>query len=154
MTQFTSAWGFEQKPTPVLAVHCSDHRFQLGFRQFLDERLGLAGNYDALVIPGGPQPLLPMDSLPKYAWVTRKWLRFLVRAHGLERLVLIAHRDCGWYKWLAEQQGTVRDPERRQKQDLRHLRGLLASDLPKLLVELYFAGWDAGGRVTVDWVGD
>ena len=147
---YTSTCRLQETPSPVLVIHCSDHRFQLGLRQFLDEGLGLAGNYDVMIVPGGPQALLPMWFLPKFSWVTRKWLRFLVRAHSLNRVVLIAHQDCGWCKFLAEQEGINRDAQQWHKHDLGEAGRLLSKDFHDLAIELYFAAWDAEGRVIVD----
>ena len=52
----------------ALVVHCGDHRFQAAFQEFLNRHLGLAGNYDLLVIPGGPQSLTLVEYLPKFSW--------------------------------------------------------------------------------------
>ena len=49
--QFTSA--LNRPDTDVLVVHCSDHRFQAGLREFLNQGLNLQDNYDLLAIPGG-----------------------------------------------------------------------------------------------------
>ena len=37
----------------ALVVHCGDHRFQAAFNEFLNKDLGLGGNYDRIVVPGG-----------------------------------------------------------------------------------------------------
>jgi hypothetical protein len=146
----------ERTETDVLVVHCSDHRFQAGLRQFLDQALGLKANYDMLAVPGGPQCLADVAHLPKFAWVSRKWFRFLVEAHSLKRAILIAHQDCGWYKRLAEYEaggasgGGRPDQRQRQEHDLRLVRDALRSDFPKLNVELYYAGWDAADRVRIE----
>ena len=78
----------------VLAIHCSDHRFQAGFYEFLNRKLKLDENYDLLVLPGGPQCLTLVEYLPKFSWAGWKWFRFLVDAHDLKRLILIQHQDC------------------------------------------------------------
>jgi hypothetical protein len=143
----------ESSETQVLAVHCSDHRFQGAMREFLDQTLGLKANYDLLAVPGGPQCLAETPDLPKFAWASRKWFRILMKAHSLQRVILIAHQECRWYKWLAEYEpyGARHLPAReRQERDLVRVRDFLAADFPKLRVEMYYAVWNATGQVEIE----
>ena len=142
----------ERAETEVLAIHCSDHRFQAGLREFLDERLGLHANYDGLVVPGGPQCLVEVNALPKFSWASRKWLRMLIQAHSLKRLVLIAHQDCGWYKWLEEWQPTRGPVRRKQEEDLRAASRAALQLVSGLTVDLFYAGWSDAGAVTIEEV--
>jgi hypothetical protein len=140
--------------TETLAVHCSDHRIRAGLREFLDDELGLQENYDSIVVPGGPQCLVELNSLPKFSWVARKWLRALIRLHSLKRLVLVAHMDCGWYCWLEEfapSQGPVR---RQQEEDLRAAKRAVSQLCPGVAVDLFFAAWNEVGDLSVEEVGD
>src|SRR5712692_4982039 len=100
MPSYQATTTVKRTDTDVLVVHCSDHRFQSGIREFLDRGLGLGENYDLLIVPGGPQCLTLAEYLPKFAWASTKWFRYLVENHELKRLILIAHQDCGWYKNL------------------------------------------------------
>lgn len=136
--------------TETLVVHCSDHRFQAGIREFLNTGLNLDYDYDLLVIPGGPQCLSLIEYLPKFAWAGRRWLNFLKDAHELKRIILVAHQDCGWYKALPFHLHTSSDPRLRQEEDLRRVEQALMKEFPELRVELYYAGWDANDQVTVD----
>jgi hypothetical protein len=138
--------------TDVLVVHCSDHRFQGGFYEFLNLKLNLNENYDLLVLPGGPQCLTLVEYLPKFSWAGWKWFRFLVEAHDLKRLLLIQHQDCGWYKELPFHLHASAEPRLRQEEDLRRARHALAKDFPDLSVELYYAGWDSNDQITLDAV--
>jgi hypothetical protein len=142
----------ERAETEVLAIHCSDHRFQMGLREFLDERLGLRANYDAVVVPGGPQCLVEVTPLPKFSWASRKWSKMLIQAHSLKRLVLIAHQDCGWYKWLEEWQPTHGAVRRKQEEDLRAASRVALQLVPGLVVDLFYAGWNGSGAVIVEEV--
>jgi hypothetical protein len=138
--------------TDTLVVHCSDYRVQQGIRKFLDDGLRLNGNFDLLVIPGGPQALTLVEYLPKFSWAGWKWFRFLLERHELKRLVLIAHQDCKWYETLPLHLHGSRILRDRQEQDLRRVERTLESDFPGLNVEAYYAGWDADGRVTIETV--
>ncbi|HLY62510.1 MAG TPA: hypothetical protein VKV95_17350 [Terriglobia bacterium] len=136
--------------TEVLAVHCSDHRFQAGIREFLNRGLNLGENFDLLIIPGGPQCLTLVEYLPKFSWAGSRWFRYLLEHHELKRLILIAHQDCGWYKSLPLHLHSSSNPRERQEQDLRRAHHSLMKDFPELQIELYYAGWDRDDRVTVD----
>jgi len=153
MRRYELTSQIESKATNVLVMHCSDHRFQGALREFLDRRLGLEANYDLMAIPGGPQALAETPHLPKFTWATRKWLRFLVDAHSLDRVILVAHQDCGWYKWLAEHDAPeAREvpARRRQEQDLLRVRDYLNADFARLRVETYYAGWNDAGQAVLD----
>ncbi len=134
----------------ALVIHCSDHRFQAGIREFLDLGLKLHENYDFLIIPGGPQCLTLVEYLPKFAWAGGRWFRYLVEHHELNRLILIAHEDCSWYKSLPLHLHSSPQPRERQEEDLRRAHRSLAKEFPGLLLELYYAGWDVNDRVTVE----
>jgi hypothetical protein len=148
MTLRTSAKLHVEEPE-VLVIRCSDHRFQAGLEDFLNEHLKLDFNYDLLSIPGGPQCLVLDSYLPKLGWAGWRWSRFLLEKHAPKRMVLIAHQDCGWYKHLPEFISRTADMPKRQEEDLRKARDHLLREFPHLQVDLYFAGWDEGGHVTV-----
>ncbi len=136
--------------TDVLVVHCSDHRIQAGLHEFLNQSLNLDGNYDLLVIPGGPQCLTLVEYLPKFSWAGWRWFRFLVEAHELRRMILIAHQDCSWYKDLPFHLHASAEPRLRQEEDLRRVRQSLMKDFPELKVELYYAGWDTTDKILIE----
>lgn len=136
--------------TDVLVVHCSDHRFQAGIHEFLNSSLNLNENYDLLVIPGGPQCLTLVEYLPKFSWAGWRWFRFLLEAHELKRLILIAHQDCGWYKKLPFHLRSSSELRICQEEDLRKVRQVVTKDFSGLSVELYYAGWDSNDRVAVE----
>jgi len=138
--------------TEVLAVHCSDYRFQAGYQEFLNNQLNLDGNYDLLVIPGGPQCLTLVEYLPKFSWSGWKWFRFLVDAHDLQRLILIQHQDCVWYRSIPLHLHSSPEPRARQEEDLRRARRALAKERPHLSIELFYAGWDANKHITIEGV--
>jgi hypothetical protein len=131
-----------------LVVFCSDHRFRAGIEEFLTQGLRLNKNYDLLVIPGGPQCLTLVEYLPKFSWAGWRWLRHLVEAHELKRLILVAHQDCGWYTELPLHDSA--EPRKRQEQDLRKAQASLSREFPDLNIQSYYAGCDAEGRIKVE----
>lgn len=118
----------------ALVVHCSDHRFQRIFREFVEGTLKI-GDYDVIAVPGGPQVLAALDYLPKFAWAGSRWAKYLVDAHDLKRIVLLAHDECGWYRHV---HGTHAEVEARQRADLARGRDQLQRAIPGISVETWF----------------
>jgi hypothetical protein len=145
--------SLESAEARALVVHCGDHRFQAAFQEFLNRNLGLAGNYDLIAIPGGPQSLTLVEYLPKFSWASWRWLRFFVENHDIGRLILIQHQDCAWYKSLPLHLHASAEPRRRQEDDLRKLAKTLRSDFPQLRAELYYAAWDEKDQGKVEFEG-
>lgn len=152
MPDYQLSAHLHEAATDVLVVHCSDHRIQTGLQEFLNRALNLDGNYDLLVIPGGPQCLTLVEYLPKFSWASWRWFRFLVEAHELKRLVLIAHQDCGWYKELPFHLHASAEPRLRQEEDLRRVRHALVRDFPELQVDLFYFAWDPADQIVVESV--
>lgn len=150
MLSYQSTSQVNRADAEVLVVHCSDHRFQAGIRDFLDRGLKLGENYDLFIMPGGPQCLTLVEYLPKFSWVGGKWFRYLVDNHELKRLILIAHQDCGWYETLPLHLHSSAKPRDRQEEDLRRARSSLMKEFPEIVVELYYAGWDGNDKVIID----
>lgn len=140
----------QRRHTEVLVIHCGDYRFQGAFYEFLNRILNLNENYDLIVIPGGPLSLTLFEYLPKYSWSSWKWFRFFVEKHGIRRVILIQHQDCAWYQTMPLHLHTHSELRKRQEQDLERITKTLKKDFPGLSVELYYAGWDAEDRVTID----
>lgn len=140
----------DSKPPVALVVHCGDHRLQAAFNEFLNKELGLGGNYDLFVIPGGPQSLTLVEYLPKFSWASWRWFRFFVENHEITRLILIQHQDCAWYKSLPLHLHSSPEPREHQEEDLRKIGRVLRKDFPELRVELYFAAWDSSERITLE----
>ena len=136
----------------TLVVHCSDFRFQPAYAEFLSKALGLKGNVDPLIIPGGAQCLTILDYMPKLGWAFAKWLRYLVEMHKLTRAILIAHHDCAWYRTLPFHIFSQEEPRKRQEEDLRSVRTVLTREFPEMRVELYYAMLDNQNEVTIESV--
>ena len=136
----------------ALVVHCGDHRFQAAFQEFLNRHLGLGFNYDLLVIPGGPQSLTLVEYLPKFSWASWRWFRFFIENHEIQRLILIQHQDCAWYKSLPLHLHSSPEPRGRQEEDLRKLAQAVRKEFPHLRAELYFAAWDGKENGNIEFL--
>ena len=78
---YRSPFGAEASGSDLVAVHCCDHRFQNGFRDFLKEGLK-SESYALLAIPGGPHFITMESVMPKFTKIGLQSLTFLVKREG------------------------------------------------------------------------
>lgn len=81
----------------VAAVYCSDGRVGEQIDEFLGHLLG-SSLCDRLAVPGGPASLTSRSRAPAESRGVKEQLGFLAQAHGLRRVVLIAHVPCAFYR--------------------------------------------------------
>jgi carbonic anhydrase len=125
---------FEREHPRALALYCSDGRFTESVRELL-LRLG-HDRLDTLTIPGGAAAL-------NYLLV-KGAATFLITGHRIERVVLIAHADCGHYK--ARFRGRpAEELEVRQRTDLQTAARMLLRAHATLAMDAFFARPDAEG---------
>ena len=141
---FTSNETWNGERIAGLAVYCSDGRWGEAFDDFCQHHLRMP-RYDRWAVPGGPLALVPHPHNTAYCRATWEQLDFLARAHGLRRIVLIAHHGCAAYgAWLG------RDPAGclpQQLADLRTARDALREWFAPIEVETYLAARQ-GGRLS------
>lgn len=94
---YTSTVPYEPARLHAAAIYCSDGRVGEHFDDFLQNGLRLP-RYDRVALPGGPACLAghPQAHLEEQGVLDE--LKFLVEAHKLERVVLIAHQSCAFYQ--------------------------------------------------------
>ena len=136
MAVYTSIETWNPERIGALALYCSDGRWGEAFDDFCHRHLHIP-RYDRWAVPGGPAWLVsrePGDGL--YA-ATREQLDFLVRVHQLERIVLITHFGCAFYREVlhTHEEGCLPT----QMDDLRTVTGTLHAWFPELAVEAYLA---------------
>jgi hypothetical protein len=135
-TVYESPVRFHENRIRAAALYCSDGRFGEHVDDFLHNALKLP-RYDRLAVPGGAACLAGHLFAYREEWGLVEQLHFLIRAHALERLVLIAHQDCAFY---AEQMRVSSQPlETRQREDLHTAADRIRSFAPSLLVDIFFA---------------
>ena len=81
----------------VAAIYCSDGRVGKHFDDFLQAGLNLP-HYDRVALPGGAACLADHAAAHVQQASVAEELKFLVEVHELERVVLIAHQGCGFYR--------------------------------------------------------
>jgi hypothetical protein len=141
---FQSSQPFDANRIGAAAVYCSDGRFGEHFDEFLHNALQLP-RYDRLAVPGGAACLAGHFSSFREEESLLEQLRFLVRVHGLERVVLIAHQDCAYYP---ERLHTAPlQLETQQREDMQTAIRRVRSITLGLRVEAFFARKHAGGAI-------
>jgi hypothetical protein len=80
----------------AMALYCSDGRWGEAFDEFCHRHLQVP-RYDRWAVPGGPAWVAAHRENTALLEATRIQLDFLVKAHDLERVVLITHYGCAWY---------------------------------------------------------
>lgn len=115
----------------TLAVYCSDGRFAPATDEFVRHTQG-EGLYDRFVVPGGAAWLcLDIHTVWEHE-LARRHLSFLVEAHQIRRVILVAHQQCGFYE------RHYRSPEQKQMADLHVAPRILLERHSGILVEAYY----------------
>lgn len=139
------------EPTDTLVIYCSDHRFQQAFGDFGKDCIRPNKNFDLIAFPGATQMLAFGETMPKLTNALLRPIKFLVEYHGIKRIVIIAHEDCGWYANFVPQFfniiGSMRD---RQEKDMEHARRVLKELFPGVAVDLYYASIEPEDRIKIE----
>jgi len=143
-TVYESAVRFDDSRIRAAAIYCSDGRFGEQVDDFLHNGLKLP-RCDRLAVPGGAASLAGHFLACREEDGLVEHLRFLIGAHDLERVVLIAHQDCAFYAHRLH----VPAPrlETRQLEDVQAAAERLRSLSRSLAVEGFFARKHADGTV-------
>jgi hypothetical protein len=158
---YVSRVPFDENRVGAAAVYCSDGRFGEQMDEFLHTSLGLP-RYDRVAVPGGAACLAGHLMVYHEKNAMEQQLGFLIQSHSLNRVVLIAHENCGFYRGLWTGGKSV---EQQQAEDLEKAAEQIRSRSPGVVVEAYFARrvegrvaferWDAGhpnGAPTVETI--
>lgn len=145
---FQSRVTYTAERIHAAAVYCSDGRFGEAFDDFLTNGLSLP-RYDRVALPGGPACMAGYPEARLEEKGVLDELDFLVKAHNLERVVLIQHQGCAFYNQR------LRVPADRitklQRADLVRAAYFVRHQTPLTKVEAYFAAI-GGGRVSFEAV--
>lgn len=135
-TPFESSVPFDAGRIRAAALYCSDGRFGEQCDDLLQNSLHLP-RYDRLAVPGGAACFTSHASTYNETESVMGQLRFLVEAHQLERVVLIAHQNCAFY--LERLRVSPEQLKSHQLQDIQKAVRLVRSLSEGLLVEAFFA---------------
>ena len=133
---FVARTPYEAAHPSALALYCSDGRFTEAVEELL-RSLGHA-RLDTLTMPGGPGLFdVWLAGMTDSAAVANA-AKFLIEGHKIQRVIVIAHEGCGYYRrQLAGRPG----PEVRQRQedDLRVAARALSGVRGGLRVDAFYA---------------
>ena len=118
----------------TLAIYCSDGRFAPACEQYIRETLGEEW-FDRFVVPGGAGGFC-LNALS--VWKHHLPLchsGFLIEAHAVRRVILIAHEDCGFYQRFKL---SLEETVSKQIEDLRATMRCLRQEYPGMVVEAYY----------------
>jgi hypothetical protein len=119
---------------PTAAIYCLDPRFRTQHEQFISNELGFK-DFDQYVFPGGPKVLA--DEMKRDIFLDAIQ-NVSVSLHHIEKIILIAHRDCGAYGGSA----AFSNPEAEkaaQAKDLQIARDILLKRFPEIIVSMFYA---------------
>jgi hypothetical protein len=133
---FVSSHPFGEERIHAASIYCSDGRYGMQMDEFLQTHLALP-RYDRLAVPGGAACLSSSLSVFWESHSAEQQVDFLCRVHGLERIILIAHEGCAFYRdWLKVPADKVME---RQRADLVEARARIHRLRPACGVEAYLA---------------
>ena len=129
----------EHYEADAAVVWCYDDRFTLVVRKFL-KRIGVA-RADSVRVAGGAMALASPKSDFERAYVFEQ-LRLSRKLHQAERIILIAHRDCGAYGGSPRFNGSAEAETAFHGSELARAVEVIRAALPEVPVECYFADFD------------
>ena len=141
---FESSVRFDENRIGAAAVYCSDGRFGEQFDDFLHNGLRLP-RYDRLALPGGAGCLAGHILASRDEDALLDQLQFLIRAHGLQRIVLIAHHNCAYYTEKLHVPPV--QIETRQREDLHVAAERIRSIARHLAIGTFFARRLPDGKI-------
>lgn len=116
MSRFQAKDHYDPSHPTALALWCSDGRFTRAVEELLSS-LGQP-RLDTMTFPGGPALLEMSSSSLTSVDNTREAASFLIKAHAIKEVVLVAHEGCGYYRARYKYES----PEAMQRRQLADLR--------------------------------
>jgi carbonic anhydrase len=119
-----------QHQVDTLVVSCVDFRYRDLVYRWITERFGKADHFG---LPGASKAILETS-------VVLDWLKLLVELHGVKRLVVADHIDCGAYGGSKKFDWDHSAEVSMHGQQLSDARTLLQEALPGVQVVVYLLG--------------
>lgn len=128
----------------TLVLHCIDFRFGSAIKQYLEEN-GLLGDCDIVSLAGAVKNIVSPANGADRELVLRQ-IDISRRLHGISRVVLINHTDCGAYGGRA---AFVDRPAENKKhaEDLAAAKNVILQKFPDLAVSLMLAQIEPDGAI-------
>ena len=137
---------FDPRHPTALALYCSDGRFTHAVEE-LCHSLGHE-RFDTVTLPGGPALLTPWPADLSEVFVFTRASHFLIAAHEISHVVLLAHENCGFYRSRCGRIGD-REIKKMQLQHLHAASTVLTRRHAELKTARYYAHV-ADGRIAFE----
>lgn len=130
-----SKYQLIRRRSETLVIHCVDHRFQDAFEKYIKDGLKIAV-FNPLVIAGGALGIAS-DHYAKFGYIWDQ-VDFFINERGINRIILINHEDCLWYKY--EHPDFLREKLREQgRSDLKKAAGNIRYKHPDVDIIIIWA---------------
>lgn len=96
-TSFKSLTRFDEKHPDVLVIQCSDGRYTSIVSELMQGN-GIT-RYDVMAMPGGPALLDMASASILQSEACRAGTSFLIKGHNTRSIWLLAHSECGYYRY-------------------------------------------------------
>jgi hypothetical protein len=148
VSRFQAQAEFDPVHPSALALWCSDGRFTAAVEELL--RSVGQPRLDTMTLPGGPALLETTSSSIASVDIAREAASFLIKAHGITQVVLVAHEGCGYYRTRYRYE-SAEAMQRRQLADLRSAARWVSGTHASVIARCFFAAvatTEHGPRVT------
>ncbi|HMP89383.1 MAG TPA: hypothetical protein PJ991_04235 [Kiritimatiellia bacterium] len=128
--------------TDALLLSCMDYRLIGKTHAFLDG-IGLHGRYDHVILAGASLGATA-EQFPAWQTTFMEHLDIAIQLHGIHKVVLLDHRDCGAYKVVYNEDFSV-NPEREfeiHRNHLAELKERIGEKYPELEVKMLLIDLD------------
>jgi carbonic anhydrase len=124
----------------VLLLSCIDYRLPGKIARYMEGR-GLAENYDHAILAGAALGATT-PVYPHWGQTFREHLDLAIRLHGVRRLIVLDHRECGSYRTIFGTNLTG-DAEKAQHASVLHqFVSEISAAYPQLALETFLMSLD------------
>ena len=124
----------------ALLLSCIDYRLPGKIARYMEGR-GLAANYDHVILAGAS--LGVTNALyPHWGQSFRDHLELAIRLHGIRRVIILDHRECGSYRVIFGTNLAGDEEKAQHARELGRLAGEIRKVHPALAVETLLMALD------------
>ena len=124
----------------ALLLSCIDYRLPGKIARYMEGR-GLAANYDHVILAGAS--LGATNALyPHWGQAFRDHLDLAIKLHGVRRVILLDHRECGSYRVIFGTNLAGDEEKAQHARELYRLAREIRADYPAIEVETLLMSLD------------
>lgn len=130
-----------------LVIHCMDFRLQDDIWWWLKSQ-GITGDSDIVSLAGAVKDLVSPE-VEEYRKCLLKQIRISRELHGMKRVVLMNHTDCGAYGGRKAFEGDIAKEEKKHIEDMKNAAIIIKNEFPDLEVMLVLIKMGGNNNFTV-----